>query len=85
MPTIARGETFLSHSIEKSGRHAFGAKGAGSFKPGATPQRKLFLQTSAKSANQPERLPYKFFPTQAPTRSSAFSIFSIELATLKRK
>jgi hypothetical protein len=31
------------------------------------------------------RLPYKFFDAQAPTRSSAFWIFSIELATLKRK
>jgi len=31
------------------------------------------------------RLPYKFFDAQAPTRSSAFLIFSIELATLKRK
>ena len=28
---------------------------------------------------------YKFFVAQAPTRSSAFSIFSIELATLKRR
>jgi hypothetical protein len=28
---------------------------------------------------------YRFFFTQAPTRSSAFSMFSIELATLKRK
>ena len=27
----------------------------------------------------------RFFCTQAPTRSSAFSMFSIELATLKRK
>src|SRR4029077_14316521 len=32
-----------------------------------------------------ERLAYKFFFTQAPTRSNAFSMFSIELATLKRK
>ena len=31
------------------------------------------------------RLSYRFFFTQAPTRSSAFSMFSIELATLKRK
>jgi hypothetical protein len=31
------------------------------------------------------RLPYRFFFAQAPTRSSAFSMFSIELATLKRK
>jgi hypothetical protein len=31
------------------------------------------------------RLPYKFFVAQAPTRSSAFSMFSIELATLKRR
>ena len=30
-------------------------------------------------------LPYRFFFTQASTRSSAFSMFSIELATLKRK
>jgi hypothetical protein len=28
---------------------------------------------------------YRFFFAQAPTRSSAFSMFSIELATLKRK
>jgi hypothetical protein len=32
-----------------------------------------------------ERLAYKFFFIQAPTRSNAFSMFSIELATLKRK
>ncbi len=31
------------------------------------------------------RSPYRFFFAQAPTRSSAFSMFSIELATLKRK
>ena len=37
------------------------------------------------SKRQPELLPYKFFFAQAPTRSSAFSMFSIELATLKRK
>jgi hypothetical protein len=30
-------------------------------------------------------LPYRFFFAQAATRSSAFSMFSIELATLKRK
>ena len=30
-------------------------------------------------------LPYRFFSAQVPTRSSAFSMFSIELATLKRK
>jgi hypothetical protein len=34
---------------------------------------------------QPERLPYKFFFAQAATRSSAFSMFSIEFATLNRK
>jgi hypothetical protein len=28
---------------------------------------------------------YKFFFAHVPTRSSAFSMFSIELATLKRK
>jgi hypothetical protein len=28
---------------------------------------------------------YRFFFAQVPTRSSAFSMFSIELATLKRK
>jgi hypothetical protein len=28
---------------------------------------------------------YKFFFAQAPTRSRAFSMFSIELATLKRR
>ena len=31
------------------------------------------------------RLPYRFFFAQALMRSSAFSIFSIELATLKRR
>ncbi len=34
---------------------------------------------------QPARLPYKFFFVQASMRSSAFSMFSIEFATLKRR
>jgi hypothetical protein len=29
--------------------------------------------------------PYKFLSTHAPTRSTAFSMFSIELATLNRR
>ena len=36
-------------------------------------------------ARQPEQLPYKFLFTQFLMRSSAFSMLSIELATLKRK
>ena len=34
---------------------------------------------------QPKRLPYRFFFVQASMRSSAFSMFSIEFATLKRR
>jgi len=34
---------------------------------------------------QPKQLPYKFLRVHASTRSSAFSMFSIELATLNRK
>jgi hypothetical protein len=75
------------------GTYVFSAKGAGSFEPGATPQGKIVFPKPALKARikgvdsyrQPERLPYRFFFAQAPTRSSAFSMFSIELATLKRK
>jgi hypothetical protein len=38
-----------------------------------------------RSAIRNPKLFYRFFFAQAPTRSSAFSMFSIELATLKRK
>jgi hypothetical protein len=34
---------------------------------------------------QPKRLPYRFFFVQASMRTSAFSMFSIEFATLKRR
>ena len=34
---------------------------------------------------QPTRSPYRFFLVQASIRSSAFSMFSIELATLNRR
>src|SRR5687768_3285831 len=51
---------------------------------GQRPRETFPKKTSAESANQ-SRPPYKFFATQLSTRSRAFSMFSIEFATLKRK
>jgi hypothetical protein len=66
--------------------YVFSAKGAGSFQPGATPQvRIIFSKPALKARINRKQLPYRFFFAQAPTRSSAFSMLSIELATLKRK
>jgi hypothetical protein len=74
-----------------SGR--FSAKGATSFQAwGDAPGKSFTKDTSAESANQDvdpfgnSKLPaYTFFFTHPATRSRAFSMFSIELATLKRK
>jgi hypothetical protein len=40
---------------------------------------------SSPSPSPPSLIAYKFFFVQVSMRSSAFSMFSIELATLKRK
>ena len=53
---------------------------------GADPARAFAaLRLPPPKDQQPEQLPYKFFVAQLLTRSSAFSILSIKLATLKRK
>ena len=49
------------------------------------PRRRSWCLISRLKLVRKMRLPYRFFVAQAPTRSSAFSMFSIELATLKRK
>ena len=51
--------------------------------PGALPQADINIAPLA--LKRVERDCYRFFFVQAPTRWSAFSMFSIELATLKRR
>lgn len=52
---------------------------------GQRPREMISANRRALKARLNRALAYKFFAAQLPTRSNAFSIFSIELATLKRK
>ena len=60
------------------------ANGAVNASPGQRPGKKRFQRPALKARSSRHRA-YRFFPTQSPIRSNAFSMFSIELATLKRK
>ena len=48
-------------------------------------QHEIVGQAHRRPHWQPTHSPYRFFFVQASMRSSAFSMFSIEFATLKRR
>lgn len=62
------------------------AKGALSMRArGTAPGKRIASGPALKARINARTLPYKFFSAQLPMRSRAFSMFSIELATLKRR